>query len=99
MKESVTSNTRECFRTFIGQRLIGLLFNALPLGHRDLAAGTKTLVFEDGRGLTIGGNGSYWVDSADEIQRAVDERRQELNMTRGEIAEVLALAGALTVKD
>lgn len=91
-----TSNTRECFTTFKGQRLIGMLFNALPVSRRDLAAGTTTLIFEDGRGLTISSNGSYWVDAADEVKRAVEERQAELRATQGEIEGVLELAGSLT---
>lgn len=53
------SNTRDCYREFVGQRLIGLVFDALPVRRRDIARGTVTMIFEDGRGLTIGSNGSY----------------------------------------
>lgn len=89
------SNTRECFSEFIGQRVIGVLFNALPLGRKDIASGGKTLVFEDGRGLTIAANGTFWVESAADVKRAVQWRQDELNTTRREIADVLKLAGAL----
>lgn len=85
------SNTKECFSEFIGQELIGLLFDAF--GHDP--RGCKTLVFEDGRGLTISSNGSYWIEPVEEIQRAVKKRRRELDRTRGEIEQVLRLAGEL----
>ena len=89
------SNTRECFSECVGRRIIGVLFHALPVGRRDLAAGTKTLVFDDGTGLTFTGNGAYWQEPADEIARAVAERRRALDAAKNEIADVLALAGAL----
>lgn len=87
-----TANTRDCFTDFIGQKVVGVLFNALPAHRKDIAAGTKTLVFEDGRGLTIAGNGSYWVDGADEVRRAVEVRERELRATESELSGVLALA-------
>lgn len=90
-----TANTHACFSEFIGQKVVGTLFNALPASRRDIAAGTKTLVFEDGRGLTIASNGSYWVDSADEVQRAVGIRERELKATQGELAGLLEMAGAV----
>jgi hypothetical protein len=92
---TAASNTRDCFREFIGQRLIGLLFGALPLNRNDLSSGTTTMVFADGRGLTLGGNGSYWIDSADDVQRAVNRSRAALEQTQADIREVLATAGAL----
>lgn len=88
------SNTRECFSSLIGCRVVGVLFDALPIGRRDLSAGTRTLVLDDGRGLTIASNGSYWIENADEIQRAIDAVRERLDATKAEIAGVLKLAGA-----
>jgi hypothetical protein len=87
------SNSRECFTEFIGQRVVGVLFDALPLHHRDIADGTKTLVFEDGRGLTITARGSFWVSTADEVQRAVKRKVRDLKATESEIQAVLDLAG------
>lgn len=95
MPKIPTSNTRECFSEFIGQRVIGALFDAFPVSRRDLAGGTKTLVFEDGRGLTIASNGSFWVENPDEVRRAVDSKTRELQKAGNEIEAVLKLAGAL----
>jgi len=90
-----TSNTPDCFREFVGKRMIGLLFNAFPRGRRDLSVGSKTLVFEDGRGLTISSNGSYWVEEADAVKSAVLEHAKELDAVKREIAEVIVLSGVL----
>lgn len=90
-----TGNTRECFTEFIGQRVLGVLFDAFPLHRRDIAEGTKTIVFEDGRGLTITSRGSFWVVTADEVSRAVQRKARDLKATEAEIQAVLDLAGAL----
>lgn len=89
------SNTNDCFSEFIGQRVVGTLFGALPPSRRDIACGTKTLVFEDGRGLTISERGSFWIDSAEDVKRAIDIKKRELDKTKQEIKGVLGLAGAL----
>lgn len=89
----VTSNTKECFRECIGKRVRGVLFDAMPVGRSDLARGTKTLIFDDGTGLTIGSNGSFWIDSVEEVSRAIRARQRELEDTKAEISEVLAAAG------
>lgn len=90
----VASNTNDCFREFIGQKVKGVLFGALPRSRPDLAASTKTLVFEDGRGLTIAGNGSFWIDSKEDVGRAIGREHDRLKQTKKEIAGILALAGA-----
>lgn len=89
-----TANTEECFRLCVGRKVIGVLFSALPLSRRDLASGNKTLIFEDGYGLTISSSGSYWTETKDDIQQAVERKRAELGRTEREIREVLALGGA-----
>lgn len=88
------ANTRECFNEFIGQRLVGMLFDALPLNRPDLSSGNRSMVFEDGRALTLADNGSYWIDTADEVQRAIRAKQKQLDATAREIADVLKLAGA-----
>lgn len=90
------SNTKDCFRECVGKKVTGVLFGALPLGDRDIASRTKTLIFDDGTGLTISSNGSFWRETAKDVRHAVEWKRDELNATKGEIAEVLALAGALS---
>ena len=86
------SNTRECFSEFVGQEVIGVLFDACPPNRRDIASGTKTLVFTDGRGLTIASNGSYWIESMSDVARAIRYQKDKLDRTQADIAGVLALA-------
>lgn len=88
------SNTRDCFREFVGQRVIGLLFDALP-DDRQLSPGSKTLIFEDRRGLTISGNGTYWIESVETVARAVERQKAKLTTAQRELNEVLATAGAM----
>jgi hypothetical protein len=88
------SNTHECFSEFVGQEVVGVLFGAVPVGRKDIARGTKTLVFEDGRGLTISSSGSYWIDSAEDVQRAIRATKKALEATQRDLAGVLDLAGA-----
>jgi hypothetical protein len=90
---AVPSNTHECFESFIGHTIKGLLFHALPLGRRDLSCGSKTFVFECGHGLTIGDNGSFWADSPQDITRAIEIVRDKLNQSQRNLKDVLALAG------
>jgi hypothetical protein len=87
------SNTKDCFREFVGMKVKGVLFDALPVGRADLNGGSKTLVFEDGRGLTIANNGSFWIDSAEEIKRAVSITKDELKKLQRATKDVLKLAG------
>lgn len=89
------SNTHECFEEFLGQRLIGLLFDALPANRADLRSGNRHLIFEDGRALTLSDNGSYWIDSAKDVRRAIETRKKELDRNGTEIEAVLALAEAM----
>jgi hypothetical protein len=90
--KGTAANTRECFTEFIGQRVVGVLFDALPAHRGDLAAGTKTLIFEDGRGLTIASNGTCWIERADEIERAARAVALELEATRRRLQGVLRIA-------
>lgn len=87
------ANTRECFSEFMGQKVVGVLFDALPWSRKDIARGTKTLVFEDGRGLTISSKGTYWIESADDVARAIRRRQDDLAQTERELLGTLALAG------
>lgn len=89
------SNTFDCFRECIGLRVVGVLRDAMPVSDRGLAKGTKTLVFEDGTGLTMAPNGSYWRESSNEIDRAISVRKRELDALNRDVADVLATAGAL----
>ena len=80
----VVSDTRDCFRACIGKRVTGVLFGLLPAMRSDLARGNKTLVFEDGSGLTISNNGFFWMDNPEEIERAVGHREAALRAIEAE---------------
>ena len=90
-----SSNTKECFRESIGRTIVGVLFNALPFGRYDLAQGTTTMVFDDGSGLTVASNGSFWQESRDVVERAVASQRGELERAKADLEDVLRVAGAL----
>lgn len=88
------SNTKECFRECVGKRVKGVLFDALPNGGRkDLSNGTKTLIFEDGTGLTFSANGSFWRETNEEVHRAIERVRHELENNKKDIQDVLIAAG------
>jgi hypothetical protein len=87
------SNTKDCFREFIGMKIKGVIFDALPIGDIWRAKGTKTLIFEDGRGLTISNNGSFWIENENDIKKAVENKRKELDVVSKEIQDVLSIAG------
>ncbi len=78
------SNTDDCFRECIGHQVKGIL----------IEAESRTLVLDDGRGLTISHNGSYWIASAADLTHAIAKRRQHLRHVEREIQDVIALAGA-----
>ena len=56
-------------------------------------SGTKTLVFDDGSGLTVSNNGSFWREHPKEIKRAVEFKKAELLTIEAEILEVLEVSG------
>jgi hypothetical protein len=84
-----SSNTRECFSEFIGQKIIGVLFNVPTSRGRE---NTKTIVFEDGRGLTIQ-NGSFWIEEKEFVAQAIQKRIDELSQVEKELSGLVKLAG------
>lgn len=89
---SPAANTRDCFSEFIGQRVVGVLFDALPAHRHDIARGTKTLIFEDGRGLTMSSTGAYWIERAEDVRASIFATERRLAATKREIDGVLELA-------
>ena len=89
------SNTKDAVRELIGRRIVGVLFDTLPLGRADLNSGTKTLVFDDGSGFTFTAHGTFWQESQQEIARAVSVAQKQLSDVQREVEGVLSLAGAL----
>ena len=75
------SNTKECFTDCIGKTVLGCLFDAFPSNRRDLAAGTKTIVFDDGTGLTIASNGSFWPENRKDVETVI--RRKGTRVSGG----------------
>ena len=92
------SNTRDCFRACIGKRVVGLLFDTLPLGRPDLSAGNKTVIFDDGSGLTISSNGSYWLEVEEHIAEGIKSKKRALELVKQDIQEVVDLANAVDAR-
>lgn len=91
----VASNTKECFRECVGKKVVGVLFNAMPPSRKDLANGTKTLLFDDGSGLTISSNGSYWLEHPEDVKRAIAAAHSDLCRNQRDLRDVLNAAGVL----
>ena len=89
------ANTRDCFARFLGQRVIGVMFDTFPLSDKESARGSKTFIFEDGYALTIASAGSYWVDYPSTVKVAIRRRRAELEQAQRELEGVLAIEGVL----
>lgn len=77
-KTMAASNTQQCFQECVGLKVVGVIYNALPRHRRDLAQGNKTLIFDDGTGLTISDRGSFWREPVDEIRAALNARMSDL---------------------
>lgn len=83
---NVPSNTIGCWSTFIGCTVKGVL--------RDVhSAGSYTLVFGCGWGLTVSRAGTFWVEGQDEVQRHVSRVKTDLEGRTKELQEVVNLAG------
>ena len=87
------SNTLDCFRELIGLKVVAVLFDALPSGRADISRGTKTLVLDDGTGLTFSNNGSYWRETVEDVQTGIAARKAELSAIQGELREVMRADG------
>ncbi len=87
------SNTKECFTDCIGKTVLGCLFDAFPSNRSDLAAGTKTIVFDDGTGLTIARNGSFWPENRKDVETVVRRKGTEIGRQLATLMGVLELAG------
>lgn len=79
------SNTFECFLTFRGQKMLGVLGNVWPLQSQSEGGENTTMVFEDGRGLTISSGGAHWVSSQQDVARAIQSLRSDLKKAQENI--------------
>lgn len=61
----VAANTRECFTACVGKRVTSAFFESAPETRYARAWETKTLVFDDGSGLTVAGGMTYLVPPDD----------------------------------
>lgn len=85
---SVPPNTKDVFRAFVGQKLIGVMFNAMKTGGN--AVDHATLIFENGEGITLTRNGNYWVNTSGEIDAAAAAKKAEVDAAKKDIDDVIA---------
>ena len=90
------SNTKECILDFRGCKLVGVLMHKLPLSRQDIARKTITLLFDNGEGLTFSApneHPAYWPESKEDVSRALDQVRSELQNTVEMLGDALSAAG------
>jgi hypothetical protein len=92
MEKRPASNTKDAFRYAIGRTVVGVLFDGLPTC-------TKTLVFDDGTGLTLSSSGAFWTESAEDVQRAIGLVRERLEDAQQQYDAILRTAGAMSQPD
>lgn len=85
-----TANAIECIEELVGEKLTGVIEE---WASSDITS-CKALVFESGRALVLGDNGSYWVAPVEEVQRVVARLRERYERATGRHARLLKLAGA-----
>ena len=85
---SMTSNTNEVYRTFIGCRVKGLVRKTSSDGHH-----ADILVFDCGWGLAFNSNGSHWTVSPEDVNRLIKQAQKELENSKKELEHILKLAG------
>lgn len=92
-REAVAANTDACLKALIGHQVIGVLVGQLPISRADIARKCRTFVLDDGRGFTFSSEGSFWLEPADEVYRAVQKKRAELIETSKTLEALLEMAG------
>jgi hypothetical protein len=78
-----TSNTDGCFNTFVGCTVSGFIEY-----H-----GARVLIFTCGCGLTLSHNGSFWIESKEDVDRMIGCRIKDLQQCSTELRTILSLAG------
>ena len=89
---ATTSNTDEVFRTFIGERVKGML-HGFDFGHSKVI-----LVFECGWGLCFNSNGSHWTESPVEVERLKRATKGKIDNLLKENRDILELSGEKAVQ-
>lgn len=85
---SGASNTKAAYEECIGLTVKGVIYWARPEGRQ-----ARTLIFEDGTGLTCLSSGSYWREKAETVDRLIADRRRELEVATHDLEGVLSAAG------
>lgn len=85
---SAPANTIACIEELRGERLTGVI---AEWSSSDITS-CKALIFESGRALVLGDNGSYWVASAEDVQLVVARLRQAYEQALGNHRRVVELA-------
>lgn len=80
---SAPANQKECFRTFVGNQIKGILFDGF--GEK----GSKAIIFECGWGLIIEANGTYWIEAPERVSEAIQNAADDLKQAQAEIAGLL----------
>ena len=79
----VTSNTQECFRTFLGHTLKGLVFDSQD---------SVWLIFDCGAALVLSHHSTYWTVLPEEVKRQINYYKQKLEETKKDLQDVIFLA-------
>jgi hypothetical protein len=83
------ANSIECIEALVGEKLVGIIEH---WSHSDITS-CKALVFESGRALVLGNNGSYWTASTDDVDRIVSGLTEQYERTKKNVERLLTLAG------
>lgn len=84
------SNTWDCFRECVGRKIVGVL------RYYRRGDETRLLIFDDGTGLSLHYNGSYWRENAAEVRGYVDRRLEEVRRGKEDLEEALRADGVLS---
>jgi hypothetical protein len=87
-----TANATDCLRGLIGRRVTGVI-NPWPLVTGIATA--KGLVLDDGTALIFTSNGSFWRERAEEVQRVVKRKQDELQQAASDLQHALVMDGLL----
>lgn len=86
------SNTEECLLELRGRTIVGVLMNAT---HATTSQSTRTLLLDDGTGITWNERGAFWRESANDVKRVLDARIKELEKTQDALSRMPEHAGAV----
>jgi len=87
---NAVANTDECFRTFIGCRVKGLVREITFEGHH-----ANILVFDCGWSLAFNSNGAHWVVDPEKTLRLIKKAKEELEQNQRELKYIYKLTGQL----